>query len=386
MANFRDGTLQQGQAFQSVSKTVYLTADNTAVPIDLETLILIGSDNTTAANRTFTLGASTVGAGHVVTLIFNTGASTTCQLADSGTMQLTPAWEPVQYDTLTLMSDGTNWNELSRGTSAGNVTSAAITDGEIVNADINASAAIAYSKLATLASGRLIVGSAGNVATAVDVTGDVTISNAGVTAIGSGVVVNADVSGSAAIDYSKLATLASGRLVVGSAGNVATAVDVTGDVTISSTGVTTIGAAKVTEAMQKSYAAAGLHSKRIAYGIFDATAGKTQAAHTLGATIPDNAFIIGAWYWVSTTFTSAGDNATIALSIEGANDLFTATAISSGTTWDATALPIEGVPKLETTTTWVRTTAARDLTASVAVEDLTAGVMHVWAEYIVSSV
>jgi hypothetical protein len=83
----------------------------------------------------------------------------------------------------------------------------------------------------------------------VDITGDVLIDNAGVTAINTGVIVNADVSGSAGIDFSKLAALASARILVGSAGNVATAVDVTGDVTISNAGVTAIGPNKVTLAM-----------------------------------------------------------------------------------------------------------------------------------------
>jgi hypothetical protein len=41
----------------------------------------------------------------------------------------------------------------------------------------------------------------------VSVTGDVTITNAGVTAIGSGVIVNADISASAAIDLGKLADI-----------------------------------------------------------------------------------------------------------------------------------------------------------------------------------
>ena len=74
----------------------------------------------------------------------------------------------------------------------------------IVNADVSGSAAIAYSKLAALTSANILVGSAANVATSVAMTGDVTISNAGVTAIGSGVIVNADISASAAIDGSKL--------------------------------------------------------------------------------------------------------------------------------------------------------------------------------------
>jgi hypothetical protein len=53
----------------------------------------------------------------------------------------------------------------------------------IVNADIAANAAIAFSKLAALPSANILVGSAGNVATAVAITGDVTIANTGVTTI-----------------------------------------------------------------------------------------------------------------------------------------------------------------------------------------------------------
>lgn len=101
----------------------------------------------------------------------------------------------------------------------------------------------------TLTSAQIVIGNGTTGAAAVSVTGDVTISAAGVTAIGSGVIVNADVSASAAIAFSKMEALTSGRLVVGSSGNVPVAVDVTGDVTISSTGVTAIGAGKVTVAM-----------------------------------------------------------------------------------------------------------------------------------------
>ena len=74
----------------------------------------------------------------------------------------------------------------------------------IVNADIASAAAIAYSKLATLTSGNIVLGSSANVATSTAVTGDVTISNAGVTAIATGVIVNADINASAAIAGSKI--------------------------------------------------------------------------------------------------------------------------------------------------------------------------------------
>ena len=84
------------------------------------------------------------------------------------------------------------------------VTSAKIVDGTIVNADINASAAIALSKLATGTVGSLVVHNASGVPTATTATGDVTISSTGVTAISSGVIVNDDVNASAAIAYSKL--------------------------------------------------------------------------------------------------------------------------------------------------------------------------------------
>ena len=74
----------------------------------------------------------------------------------------------------------------------------------LVNADIAAAAAIAYSKLATLTSGNIVLGSSANVATSQAVTGDVTISNTGVTAIAAGVIVNADINASAAIAGSKI--------------------------------------------------------------------------------------------------------------------------------------------------------------------------------------
>lgn len=101
-----------------------------------------------------------------------------------------------------------------------------------------------------LTNSQIFVGNASNVATSVAMSGDATIANTGAVTIANSAITNAKVSASAAIAFSKMEALASARLIVGSAGNVPTAVDVTGDVTISNTGVTTIGASKVTEAMQ----------------------------------------------------------------------------------------------------------------------------------------
>jgi hypothetical protein len=60
---------------------------------------------------------------------------------------------------------------------------ASVVRGGLVNADIDAAAAIAFSKLASLDSANILVGNGSNVATKVAVTGDVTISNAGVVSL-----------------------------------------------------------------------------------------------------------------------------------------------------------------------------------------------------------
>lgn len=100
---------------------------------------------------------------------------------------------------------------------SGTVTSTMIASNTIANPNINSAAAIAYSKLAALSSGNILVGSAGNVATSTAVTGDITISNTGVTAIAAGVIVNADISASAAIADTKLATISTAGKVSNSA-------------------------------------------------------------------------------------------------------------------------------------------------------------------------
>lgn len=137
----------------------------------------------------------------------------------------------------------------------GAVTSAKILDGTIVNADINASASVALSKLATGTVGTVVLHNASGVPTATALSGDVTVNSSGVTAIGSGVVVNADISASAAIELSKLATSTAGNIIVYNSSGVPTAVAETGDVTISDSGVTSIATGVIVNADINSSAA-----------------------------------------------------------------------------------------------------------------------------------
>lgn len=107
---------------------------------------------------------------------------------------------------------------------------------------------IALSKLATVTSGNIILGNSSNAAASVAVTGDISISSAGVVDITAGSIVNADISATAGIAFSKLATLSSGSIIVGNSSNAAAAVAMTGDVTISNAGVTSIASGAIVNA------------------------------------------------------------------------------------------------------------------------------------------
>lgn len=126
--------------------------------------------------------------------------------------------------------------------------------------------------------------------------------------------------------------------------------------------------------------------QRCARFVFDAsgnTGNRTVATHVLdGESLPLNAVITRVFYDVPTTFTSAADTATIALSIQGAGDVVSAIAIGDGTNpWDA-GVHISVV--IETAATMVKLTAIRQPTAAVAVQALTAGKLVLYVEYFLS--
>jgi len=122
----------------------------------------------------------------------------------------------------------------------GTVTSTMVADGTLMDGDINSNAGITHSKLAAMSSAQVLLGNSSNIPTSTAVTGDVTISSTGVTAISSGVIVNDDVKSDAAIAHSKLASITAGQLLLGNASNVPTATAMSGDATISSSGVVAV--------------------------------------------------------------------------------------------------------------------------------------------------
>lgn len=135
----------------------------------------------------------------------------------------------------TIVSRDSSGN-FSAGTVSGNATG--LTAGALTNSMVSASAAIDYSKLATMTSANILVGNGSNVATVVPVSGDLTLANTGAFTIASGAVTNAKVAAGAAIDYSKLATMTSANFLVGNASNVATVVPMSGVISLSNSGST----------------------------------------------------------------------------------------------------------------------------------------------------
>ncbi len=115
--------------------------------------------------------------------------------------------------------------------------------GGIVNADISSTAAIAYAKLATLGAGQILAGNAGT-PTATTLSGDATINNGSLT-IANGAITNAKIAASPAITVTKLGALSSGQVVAGNAG-VPTAAAMSGDMSIDNTGSVTIANGVIT--------------------------------------------------------------------------------------------------------------------------------------------
>jgi hypothetical protein len=125
---------------------------------------------------------------------------------------------------------------------------------------------------------------------------------------------------------------------------------------------------------------------RVAQFTFDPslTAGmRTVGAHGLGVSLPAKAIILDGVIDVITTFQSAGaDAGTIALHVEGAGDIVVGIAIADGgNPWDA---GLHMVVPVVSVATMVKTTVAREITATVALQALTAGKLHGFLRYVVS--
>lgn len=128
----------------------------------------------------------------------------------------------------------------------------------------------------------------------------------------------------------------------------------------------------------------GLGVLRVARFTFDAgvEANRSIGAHGTGVILPIHAIAVGGFIDVNTKFDSdATDAGTIAISLEAANDIISAAAVSGApySTIGRKAI----VPKANTPeSTSLKCTAAREITCTVAVEALLSGKLTGYLYYV----
>lgn len=126
----------------------------------------------------------------------------------------------------------------------------------------------------------------------------------------------------------------------------------------------------------KGSAYAGIYGPQVYTTMFDysfAVSGEPAAGIAISKhSVPAGANVIGGWYKVTTTFTTAGaDGGTVALSLVGANDLVTAIAVNDASNpWD---LDLTGDKPLKRIATQL--VAEKFVTITSATQLVTAGIL-----------
>ncbi len=184
-----------------------------------------------------------------------------------GTLNDDTGWVVTTNDAITVGVTDLDWTQFSAATAI--TAGAGITDNsstfDIVAADasmtINANdIQVALDGVGTISvggtglqvadatDGQILIGATAGDTVFQSITGDITLSTAGLTAFNGAVIVNADINASAAIDFDKLATLTGANILVGNGSNVATSVTMSGDVTLDNAGVATVASDIVKDA------------------------------------------------------------------------------------------------------------------------------------------
>jgi len=263
--------------------------------------------------------------------------------------------DPTSADRTITFPDASGTVILSGQT--GVVDSTMISDGAIMNTDINASAGIAISKLEALTGAQIIIGNSSNEPVAVAVTGDISIDNAGLTAIGAAKIVNSMVSGSAAIAGSKItaaSTSASGTVQLNDSTNststseaatanalktaydLANQADTAAAAAFQTTGGTITGDVTIDNAKELRFSEADGDGAN--YTAFKAQAQTSDITLTLPADSPTGGYVLKANASTPTTLEWAADSATDSTKMPLAGGTFTGdvtfTGDSSNGLWD----------------------------------------------------
>lgn len=162
-------------------------------------------------------------------------------------------------------------------------------------------------------------------------------------------------------------------------------VDFTGGIELAGTAVTSSAAELNLVDGAAAPGVDGLGFLRVARATYDfAEHGGAIGAISLGVTIPNDAVVCGGFVDVKTTCTTAGaDAGTMALHVQGANDIVSAVAVNDGgNPWDVGLHAI--IPKANTPeSTGIKLTADRAITATIATQAFTAGKFTLFLYYLV---
>ena len=266
--------------------------------------------------------------------------------------------DPTSADRTITFPDASGTVILSGQT--GVVDSTMISDGAIMNSDINGSAGIAISKLEALTGAQIIIGNSSNEPVAVAVTGDISIDNTGLTAIGAGKIVNSMVSGSAAIAGTKItaaSTSAVGTVQLNDSTNststseaatanalktaydLADTANTAAAAAFQTTGGTITGDVTIDNAKELRFSEADGDGAN--YTAFKAQAQTSDITLTLPADSPTGGYVLKANASTPTTLEWAADSATDATKMPLAGGTFTGdvtfTGDSSDGLWDKSA-------------------------------------------------
>lgn len=203
-----------------------------------------------------------------------------------------------------------------------------------------------------MASGKVMVGDSTGIAKDVALSGDITITNAGVTTIGAGAITGGEFA----------------------AGSIATA-----DLADNAVTGVKIAAGTVAESDLVVPTADGNNAGRMIRAVYDVAVDLgTIGAHLLGVSLPANSIITRSWFFTVTQFVDAGSG-TVALSCEDADNILAAVDI----TGIAIGAKTTGVQDDAIANFTGSIAASCELTATVAVADQTAGKLILFVEYTV---
>lgn len=182
------------------------------------------------------------------------------------------------------------------------------------------------------------------------------------------------------LDNGTFLDLASGKMLVGNSSGVATERTLSGDVTVSNTGVSAIGANKVLESMIVAAGTTGLGVRHVARAVYDfAVNGGAISTISLGVALPAKALITKSFIYVDTQFVDAGAG-THAYQCEDANNIKTATDL----TGSAAGAFIDGASTGSAATMVGSIASSCNISIVIAGAALTAGKQTVYVEYVVS--